>query len=161
MNLQEVIQQDLKTALKGGDNETVSVLRMVVSAAKNAELDKKGKLRKQGEEDVEEKGKLTEEEMIEILSHEGKKRKEAAEGFEKGDRKEMAAKEKREFEIISKYLPEQLSEEEISKVVDEVVESLGVSGMQDFGKAMGPVMANLKGKADGNVVGELLKKKLQ
>lgn len=162
MSLYETIQQDLKDSLKQKDSTAVSVLRMVVSAVKNRELEKRNKLSKTEEvSDLEELSKLTDEEIIEVLSKQAKQRKESIEGFKSGGRDELALKEQEELEVISKYLPEQLSEDEINKEIEKTVNEIKPSGMQDFGKVMGVLMARLKGKADGNIAGKLLKERLQ
>ena len=102
--LLEKIKNDLKEALKGGNQTKISTLRMVLSSLHNKEIEKKGK----GQEP-----KLTEEETIEVLMNEAKKRKESNEAYLKGNRNDLADKEKKELEIITVYLPKQLSEEEI------------------------------------------------
>jgi len=101
-----------------------------------------------------------EEEVIEILVKEAKKRKEAAEIYNKGGRNDLAEKEKKELEIVQKYLPEQLSEIEVEKIVKTVVEKSGVKNIKEFGRLMGEVMKELKGKADAKLVGEIIKKLL-
>jgi len=102
--LHQRIKEDLKEALKAGDGFRVGTLRMVLSSLHNKEIEKKGK----GQEP-----KLTEEETIEVLMNEAKKRKESNEAYLKGNRNDLADKEKKELEIITVYLPKQLSEEEI------------------------------------------------
>lgn len=109
-----------------------------------------------------EKGKresgLSDEEIIEILMRAVKQRKDSAAQYIDGGRPELAEKEQKEIEIISAYLPEQLTAEEIVGVVKEVISSCGATGSGDMGKVMGQVMAKVKGKADGNLVREMVEK---
>ncbi|MEK7549203.1 MAG: GatB/YqeY domain-containing protein [Patescibacteria group bacterium] len=151
--LSQKINQDLKEAFKGKDDFRVGVLRLIISALRNKEIEKKGK---------EEEKELSDEETIEILGKEAKKRKEAAEIYNKGGRNDLAEKEKRELEIIKKYLPEQLSEVEVEKIVKAVIEKVDVSasGGKEFGIIIGEAMKELKGKADGKLVGEIIKRLL-
>ncbi len=146
--LSQKINQDLKEAFKGKDDFRVGVLRLVISALRNKEIEKKGK----GEEE-----ELSDEETIEILGREAKKRKEAIEIYNKGGRNDLAEKEKKELEIIKKYLPEQLSEVAVEKIVKAVIEKADI---KEFGRLMGEAMKELKGKADGKLVGEIIKRLL-
>jgi len=142
MNLTSQIKDNLKKAIKQGNSLEVSVLRMSSAALHNAKI-AKGK-------------DLSEEEEIEVLSHEAKKRRESIEAYEKGGREEMAEKEKKELEILKEYLPEQLSEEELEDIVREKVEEFGASSKADMGRVMGAVMPKVKGRADGNRVKEVV-----
>src|SRR5690242_10909227 len=112
--LQEKIQNDLKEAMKAGDEARLSLLRGVSAALHNEEIKKRGSGK--GES-------LTEEESVQILQREAKKRKEAAELFRSGNRPELAAKEEKEFEMIQAYLPKQLSKEEVKETVDRLYEA--------------------------------------
>lgn len=141
MSLKEKIISDLKIAMKEGDAFKRDVLRLVDSAIKNSEIEKKKR----------ETG-LSEEEIIEVLARAVKQRKDSMEQFEKGNRPELAEKEKLEIEIISTYLPDQLSKEEITTKVQDIISKMGPISASDFGKIMGQVMIQLKGKADGAVV---------
>lgn len=140
----EKINSDLKAAMKSKDAETLSVLRMLISALRNKEIT----LRDKGS------AELSEEQAQEIVAGEIKKRRDSVEAYQAGGRQELADKEKAEIKILEKYLPEQLSDEELEKVVHEVI----ASGAADFGRAMGQVMARVKGKAGGAKVGEIVKK---
>jgi hypothetical protein len=148
MNLKEQISEDVKSALKAGDSFTAGVLRMVVAALQNKSIDKRGK----GE-----KEELTQEEILEILAREAKKRKEAIELYNQGDRQELAENEKKELVIIEKYLPQQMSKEEVVAIVTSIIEK---NKPENFGEAMKLVMAELKGKADGKMVAEVIKEQL-
>lgn len=162
-NLYDKIQNELKTALKEKNELVVSVLRMIAAAIKNQEIEKRTKLSKTIKDvlELEKLSKLTEEEVLEAVGREAKKRKEAITEFRKGNREDLASKEEQEFKIISRYLPEQLSEDEIKQEMEKVISEAKPSGPQDFGKIMGSLMARLKGRADGKLAGELLKEKLQ
>jgi len=149
--LYQKIKEDLNEALKSGDTLRISVLRMVLSSLHNKEIEKKGK---------NQNPELTEEEIIEVLKREVKKRKEAIETYLKGNRNDLADKEKKELEIIIAYLPKQLSEEEIKKIVQEAIQKLGAQSEKDFGKVMGFLMKELKGKADAGLVSQIVKESL-
>lgn len=143
--LKQKILSDLKDAMKSGDKEKRDVLRMFDSMVKNVEIEK-GK-REDG---------LNDEEIIEVLSRAIKQRKESAEQYRKGGREDLAEKEKSEAEILSKYLPEQMSEEDLKKVIAEAVEESGIKDKSGMGKVMGIVMGKAKGRADGNEVRKIV-----
>jgi uncharacterized protein YqeY len=103
---------------------------------------------------------LSEEEVIDVLSKEAKKRKESLELFKQGGREDLAEKEQQELNIITSYLPAVLSEDEVLGIIDKAITEVGAEGMQDMGKVMGKVMPEVKGRADGKAVQELVKKKL-
>jgi len=155
------IQQDLKEAQLKRDEILVSVLRMLLAAIGNKEIEKRTKLSKSEPiEKLEELSKLSEEEIIETISSEVKKRKEAILEYEKGERRDLADKEKKEAEILGNYLPQQLTEEEIKKIVKETIEKVGAKEMKDIGKVMADLMPKVKGKADGNLVSKVVKESL-
>ena len=152
--LKEDIKKDLNEALKSREELKTSVLRLLSSAILNKEKDKRYKSGKA--EDV----SLTDEEIIDIISSESKKRKEAIELYQKGDRPELAKKEKEEMEILQKYLPEQLSEEEIKKLVKAAIAKTGAKEQKDMGKVMAELVSKVKGKADGSLVSKIVKESL-
>lgn len=162
MILSAKIQNDLKTTLKEKNAAALSVLRMITAAIKNKEIEKRTRLSKTEKSviELEKLSKLNNEEVLEVLSREAKKRKESIAEFIKGGREDLAKKEEEEWKIIAQYLPQQFSEEEIKKEINRVIEEVKPQGSQDFGKIMGPLMTKLKGRADGKLVGELLKEKL-
>ena len=139
------------------------VLRGINASIHNKEIEKRTKLSKTEKEikKLEEQSKLTEEEVLEAISSEAKKRKEAILEFGKGGRQDLVDKETKELEIIKKYLPEQLSEEEVKEIVKTTIAEIGAAGPKDIGKAMSAVMPKVKGRTEGNIVskivGELLK----
>lgn len=146
--LKEKIATDIKSAMKNADEKTVGVLRLVASALHNKEIDKKGK----GGPEF-----LTEEEVIQTLMTEAKKCKEAIEIFTKGNRPDLADKEKAELAIIQKYLPAQMNREEVEKLVGAILSKVAV---KEIGPAMKEVMKELRGKADSGLVSEIVKANL-
>ena len=152
--LKETVKSDLNKSIKESNEIMRSTLRMVLAAVSNKEKEKRYK------EKAEAEVQLTEEEMIEVISSEAKKRKEAIREYEKGGRQDLAEKEKAELKVLEKYLPEQLSEEEIRKLVQKAVEKTKASEMKDMGKVMTELMPQVKGKADGNVVSQIVKELL-
>lgn len=152
MTIKEQLTADLKTAMKSADPTTVGVLRLVLSALNNKAIDKKGRT---GSEE------LSEEEMMQVVMTEAKKRKESIEVFIKGNRADLADKEKGELEVLQKYLPKQLDREEVEKIVEKQIETLRqAQGDISFGNIMKAVMAELRGKADSAMVSNLVKAKL-
>lgn len=149
--LYQKIADDLKSAMKSGDDFQVGVLRLLLSSFRNKEIEKKSK----GLEPD-----LSEEEIVEVLSKEAKKRREAVELYGKAEREDLASKERKELEIIQKYLPAQLSEEEIERSVRLAIEITGAKDIKDFGRVMAEAMKNLKGKADAKTVSEMVKRNL-
>ncbi len=159
--LREKIDQDFKNALKARNETQISVLRMLLAAIKNRELEKRTKLSKsEPAEKLEELSKLADEEIISVVSSEIKKRKEAAEQYRQGGRNELAAKEENEIKDLSVYMPEQLGEGKIRKLVKEAIAKVGAATAQDLGKVMGALMPQVKGKADGNLVNRIVKEEL-
>ncbi len=144
--LVEQINSDLKAAMIAKNAEELSVLRMLIAALRNKEIT----LRSGGA------AELTDEQVLEVLASEVKKRRDSVEAYTSGGRPELAAKETSEIKILQKYLPEQMTDEELEKVVREVM----AAGATDFGRVMGQVMAKVKGKADGGKVSEMVKKLL-
>jgi len=125
------------------DKETLAVLRMIKTAVQAAEIDKKEE--------------LNAEEELTILAREAKQRRESLAEFVKAGRDELVAKTEAEIEIVERYLPKQLSVEEVKEVIATVAEKIGATTQKEFGKLMGAVMQELKGKADGNVIKEQVK----
>jgi uncharacterized protein len=141
------IEQDLKEALKKSDGITTGTLRMLKSDIMY--------------EKTKSNQDLTEDFVIEIITRAAKRRKESIEEFTKAKRSDLADTEAKELEIIRLYLPEQLSDGKISEIIDQKIEALGNITEKDFGKIMGMLMKELKGKADGNSVKQILSKKLK
>ncbi len=165
MILKEQIQKDLTQATKKKEALSTSVLRMLSAAILNKEKEKRYKITKAEpeftEKELVKKSQLTDEEVIEVISSEIKKRKEAILEFEKGERKDLVEKEKKEIEVLKKYLPEQLSEEEIKKLAEEVIKKVGATEIKDMGKVMVELTPQIKGKAEGATVSKIVKELLQ
>ena len=143
MSLKETLNNDIKSAMKTKDKETLAVLRMIKTAVQAAEIDKKEE--------------LNAEEELTILAREAKQRRESLAEFVKAGRDELVAKTEAEIESVERYLPKQLSVEEVKEVIATVAEKIGATTQKEFGKLMGAVMQELKGKADGNVIKEQVK----
>lgn len=148
--LKDQLRTDLTASIKGRDALRSSTLRMVLTAITNAEV-----AGKQARE-------LTDDDVITVLGAEAKKRREAAEAFDAGNRLELAQKERDEAKILAHYLPEQLTADEIQAIVTAAVESVGAAGqgMKFMGKVMGVVTPQVKGKADGGVIAAEVKAQL-
>jgi uncharacterized protein YqeY len=172
--LKKQIQENLNSALKEKKELEVSVLRLLSAAIFNkekekryklskrkseVELEKMGKESKEAEE-LEKESTLIDEEVIDVISSEIKKRKEAIVEFEKGDREDLVKKEKAEMEILTEYLPEQLSEEEIKKLATEVIGKTDAKEIKDMGKVMASITPQVKGKADMSLVSKIVKESL-
>jgi len=151
--LQDKIQADLKIALKAKDELRVSTLRLLLSEVHNREIALHRQLAVQGES-------LPEEEVVRVIRQQIKQRQEAIEAYREGKRDDLIKKEQAELEILSKYLPQQMSSKELEKIVKETIDEVETSGPGDFGKVMGIVIGKVKGQAEGKVVAEVVKKLL-
>jgi len=152
--LKQQIQKDSVQALKAGDQFLLGTLRMLLASILTKEKDKKFKEKLQGD------AQLSDEEIISVISSEIKKRKDAIVLYEQGNRPELADREKKEIEILIKYLPEQLSEEELKKLVVESIAKTGAKEIKDMGKVMADLNPKIKGKADGGEVSKIVKELL-
>ncbi len=146
MSLIDQLEQDMITALKQKEKTKLSVIRMIRDAIKK--------------EQIAQKRTLTEAEVLQIISRELKQRNEALEGFQKAGRKELAEQQEKEIQILKSYLPEPLSEEELSKIVQQVIEEVGASSKADMGKVMRGVMSRVQGRADGKKVNQMVQQYL-
>lgn len=160
--LKEKIQKELTESLKSGDRIKRITLGMLVSSIRNKELVKRAVLSKTITDipELEKQSRLNDDETIEVVASEVKKRKESVEQFEAGGRKELAEKEKIEMALLSAYLPEQMNENEIRNEVKKTISELNAQGPKDMGKVIGSVMGKLKGKADGGLVSKIAKELL-
>ncbi|HOM86686.1 MAG TPA: GatB/YqeY domain-containing protein [Spirochaetota bacterium] len=147
MSILTTIESNLKDAMKSKNELLSSTLRMMKSDI----LYEKTKSTQE----------LTDEKIIEVLTRSAKRRKEAIAEYEKAGRDDLARKEKQELEIIMQYLPQQMSADEIASHVDAVIASMGTITNKDTGKVMGQVMKDLKGKADGQIVKQIVAQKLE
>ncbi|NIR50386.1 GatB/YqeY domain-containing protein [candidate division KSB1 bacterium] len=146
MSLQEQLLNELKAAMKAKDPIRINTIRMVRGQMKDLQIEK-------GEE-------LSPDDELAVLTSAAKKRKEAIAAYEQSGRDDLLAKEKQELDILSEFLPKQLSEAEIEEVVRKIIADVGASSMKDLGKVMKEAMGQLKGKAEGKVVQEIVRKKL-
>ena len=150
MSLKDRISNEIKTAMKAKDKlrlETVRGIKKVI-------IEKESTIRAEGREE------LTEEEELAIVMQLAKQRRDSIKQFTDAGRQELADKEAQELKILEEYLPAQLSDADIEKAVDDAIAQTGATSMRDMGKVMGPVMAKLKGQADGNKVQSIVKAKL-
>ncbi|OGO15945.1 MAG: aspartyl-tRNA amidotransferase [Chloroflexi bacterium RBG_16_48_7] len=140
MALPEKIKSDMEQALRKGEKLRLSTLRLIVSAMNYYEIEKQKKIDDAG--------------VIEVLSREAKKRKESIEAFEKGNRQDLADQEKTELAIISEYMPQQMSQDEITAAAQKIIAQVGAKSPADKGKVMQQLVPVTKGKADGKAVSD-------
>jgi len=163
-----MLKQQIKTAtteaMKSKDSFLVGTLRMLLSSILVKEKDKRYKISKEKpdikEDALVKESELTDEQIMEVISSEIKKRKDAIVLYEKGNRPELAEREQKEIEILIKYLPEQLSEGDIKKLVADAMAKTGAKEMKDMGKVMAELNPKIKGKADGGTVSKIIKELL-
>ncbi|XEC96813.1 GatB/YqeY domain-containing protein [Paenibacillus tarimensis] len=147
MNLSERLNDDMKQAMKSQDKFKLSTIRMIRSTIKNQE--------------IELKRTLSDDEVLDILSREIKQRKDSLQEFEKAGREDLATSVAAEIDIISVYLPQQLTEEEIKVIVQQTIQETGASSKAEMGKVMSALMPKVKGRADGKLVNQLVQQFLQ
>ena len=146
--MKERLTEDMKAAMKSGDSFALGILRMVISAVGAKAIEKRGKGLPP---------EMSDEEVLDVLAKEAKKRDDAATQFTAGGRADLAEGELKEREFLAKYLPAQMSREEVIAAVEAII---AASASKDFPVVMKEAMAQLKGKADGKLVGEIVKEKL-
>jgi uncharacterized protein len=146
MTLIAEIEDDLKDAMRAGETERRDALRLILNALRAAEKDLQRPLK--------------EDEELQVLQRERKRRVEAAEAFRAGGREEQAANEEQELEVLEEYMPELLSDDDLEEIVDDVIAEVGATGMRDFGRVMADVMPQVAGRADGAAVSQLVREKL-
>lgn len=146
MSLLQELSSDMISAMKEKDKETLSVVRMLKASVQNQQIEL-------GHD-------LTPDEEVAVMSHEYKQRKESLDEFKQADRQDLIEKTEAELKIVEKYMPKQLSAEEVQDIVKQSIEKAGASSMKDFGKVMGIVMPQVKGKADGKLVNQTVKEQL-
>jgi uncharacterized protein YqeY len=149
MTLQEKIDSDLKEAMRAKEAERLSVLRMVKSAIMNAAIEKHGA-----------GGKLADSDAIVVLRKQVKQRQDSVAGFEKGGRPELAEKERREIRVLSEYLPQPLTAEEVASIVQSAIAETGASSKAQMGQVMKIVNEKAAGRADGRTLSEAVQKAL-
>lgn len=148
--LKQQLQEELKQAMKDQAELQKSVLRMLLSAITYYEISKGGA----GYE-------ATDEDVMTVIDKQVKQRKDSIQQYQAAGRQELADKEKEEMALLEKYLPEQMSEEDVRQIVKDTIASMETITVSDMGKVMGAVMPKVKGKADGNMVGKIVREELQ
>lgn len=146
MSLKEKLTADMKTAMREKDSVRLNTIRMVRSALKNKEIEAGGELDDQG--------------IIQVVSTLVKQRRESIAMYRENDRQDMADQEQAEIEVLQVYLPQQLSEEEVAAIVDAAIAETGASSVKDMGAVMKVVMAKTTGRADGKMVNQLVRSRL-
>ncbi|HFQ95812.1 MAG TPA: GatB/YqeY domain-containing protein [Anaerolineae bacterium] len=147
MSLIDTLNQDLKTAMKTGDEPAKRALRGVKAAITRAEKDKGNQ-------------PLTDEEIIAVLRKQAKQRQDSIDAYRKAGRQDLVQEEEEELAVIEKYLPQLMSEDEIRTVAQQVIDEAGATSPRDMGKVMGKLMPQLKGKADGRLVNQVVRQLL-
>jgi uncharacterized protein YqeY len=146
VTLIERIDSEVKEAMRSRDAERRDTLRLILASLKGAQKELQRP--------------LSEEEELQVLQRERKKRVEAAEAFRGGGREEQAESEERELAVLEEFMPEPLSEEELEEIVDDVIAEVGATSIRDLGRVMADVMPQVSGRADGSVVSQLVREKL-
>ena len=146
MSLIARIETELREATLARDGERRDALRLILSSLRSAEKELQRPLK--------------DDEELQVLQRERKRRTEAAEAFRGGGREEQAAKEERELAVLEQFMPEPLSEEEIEEIVDDVIAEVGATSMRDLGRVMADVMPQVAGRVDGSTVSQLVREKL-
>ena len=152
MSLKERISSEIKTAMKSGDRNTVSVLRMVKAKI----LEKEVALRSKKGRDYQ----LKDEEAVGVILTYAKQRRQSIDSYREGGREDLAVQEESELLILQQYLPKQLSEEEVEAMVEQAISETGASGPQDMGTVMKALMPKVKGAVDGKLLSEMVQRKL-
>jgi uncharacterized protein YqeY len=142
----ETIEDEIREAMRSRDAERRDALRLIVNALKNSEKELQRP--------------LSEDEELQVLQRERKRRVEAAEAFRAGGREEQADAEERELAILEEFMPEPLGEDEIEEIVDDAIAEVGATSMADLGRVMADVMPQIAGRADGSVVSQIVREKL-
>ena len=146
MSLKNQIIEDMKSAMKAGDKDRLKVVRLMMAAIKQVEVDSRTELDDAG--------------VLGVLEKMVKQRRDSVEQFEKGGREDLAASERAEIDVLQAYLPEQLSADEVAALVDEVIAATGAEGIRDMGKVMGQIKARAAGRADMGSVSATVKERL-
>ena len=146
MSLKNQITEDMKSAMKAGEKDRLKVVRLILAAVKQVEVDQR----------IE----LDDAAVLAVLNKMVKQRRDSVEQFEKGNREDLAAIERAEIVVLENYLPEQLSAEELAAMVDEVIAATGAEGMRDMGKVMGQIKSRAAGRADMGAVSATVKERL-
>lgn len=146
MSILDQLNEDMKAAMKAREKDRLTTIRMIKAAIQNEEI-AKGR-------------KLTPDEEITILSREKKQRMDSYEEFEKAGREDLIENLEKELEVVTQYLPEQLSDDEVRSIVQETIEEVGAESMKDMGKVMSNIMPKVAGAADGSKINQMVKEEL-
>jgi uncharacterized protein len=146
VSLITTIEDEIKEAMKSRDAERRDALRLIVNALRSSQKELQRP--------------LSDDEELQVLQRERKKRVEAAEAFRSGGREEQASAEERELAILQEFMPEPLSEEEIEEIIDDAIAEVGATSMADLGRVMADVMPQIAGRADGSTVSQIVREKL-
>lgn len=146
MSLLQQLTSDMVAAMKNRDKETLKVVRMLKAAVQN--------------EQIELGHDLSNDEEVAVMAREYKQRKESLAEFEKAGRQDLVDQTNKELAVVEKYMPKQLSKDDVTKIVSDVVKQLGADSMKNFGQVMGAVMPKVKGQADGKMVNQIVKEQL-
>jgi uncharacterized protein YqeY len=146
VSLKVQIKEDMKFAMKAGDKDRLKVIRLIMAAIKQVEVDSR--------EELDETG------VLGVLNKMVKQRRDSVEAFEKGGREDLAAIERDEIGVLENYLPEQLSADDLAGLVDEVIAATGAASIRDMGKVMGQIKARAAGRADMGAVSAVVKERL-
>ena len=160
MSLRQTIKDHLQESMKQHQEERLSVLRLLWDVVLKKEKEKRMRLKDVAEDKIEKESELNDEEVQQLIASSIKKNKDGIEQFKQGRRDDLAEKNQREIAILGKYLPEQLSEPEVLVLVEKAIQEIQAKGPADFGKVIGSVMAQAKGKTDGGTVSRIVKEKL-
>ena len=146
MDLIDQLNEEMKAAMKSGEKRKLETFRSLKSALRDKEIEKRDS--------------LSDEEQLQVLASAAKRRRESIESYQEGGRDDLVAEEQAELEIIEAYLPKQLTEAEIRELVDKVIADTGANTMQDMGKVMGTIMPQVRGKADGSMIQQIVREQL-
>jgi uncharacterized protein YqeY len=146
MSLKTQITDDMKSAMKAGDKDRLKVVRLIMAAIQQVEVDKRTE--------------LDDAAVLSVLEKMVKQRKDSVDQFEKGGREDLASIERAEIEVLQDYLPEQLSDEELNALIDEAIAATGAESIRDMGKVMGQIRAKAAGRADMGAIGAMVKARL-
>ena len=146
MSLKDQITEDMKSAMKAGEKDRLKVVRLILAAIKQIEVDTRAE--------------LDDPAVLGVLTKMVKQRRDSVQQFEAGNREDLAKIERDEIVVLEQYLPQQLSQDELTKMVDDVIQATGAEGIRDMGKVMGQIKAKAAGRADMGAVGAAVKERL-
>ena len=148
MSLREKVLEDLKIAMKNKDADRLSAIRFLQAAIKNKEIELRP-------------NSITEQDIIAVIKKSAKQRKDSITEFDKAGRADLVAKEQFELGVLEEYLPKQMSQDQVTQIVDEVIKALSATSIKQMGAVIKEVMAKTSGQADGKMISDLVKSKLQ